>query len=543
MKIENIINKNPHLMKYLIDFKRDTGTIPVFYEKLSIFNISDEEFKTPNLIYPVADDIFIHIFLHKKKIKKYHAIEPELTQYEQKKFKKIMGLILDDSVNEPIPNNDEELYKLIDKLLRKNTTFSTEKNIFKIKKVVSVTKNEFKKSKYTLKRNITGNGKLEPLMMDEYIEDIHCVGSRNISIIHKIFGMLETNIRFSSDVSLLQYLASAGDKSGSGMSEGNPIVDVTMKDGSRMNVVFSNVISRRGPSFTVRKFTKLPFSISELIKLGTINSEIAAYIWLCIQNGMSMFICGETASGKTSLLNSFLSFIDSEAKVFTAEETPEIRAPQKVWQQLLTRTGIDTSEVSMYKLLRTALRSRPDYIIVGEIRGKEATTAFHGIQTGHIVLSTIHASSVKTMIQRLTGKPISVPLTFIDNLNISLFMQASYKNGKLIRRCTNIEEIEGYVKEYNGIATRNIFQLNTIKDKHIFRGMNNSYMLETKVASKMGYKNKRDIYTEMFKRAEILDEIVSRKIFNYFEVNDLIQSYMKKGLSGLPFSVKLYMMK
>jgi flagellar protein FlaI len=538
--IKDAMANNPHLKDYIYEFRRNTGRIPVFHDKLSA-DVDEMTLHYPDIIYPLGNTLFAHVYGSVEEGINYHVIEPKLNEEEEEKYKRILTLILEKTAYEETPKSEEDLRFLIDKLLKESVTMDGRKGKrqeWLTDGHIQVTDVQFDKIDYTIKRNIIGNGEIEAFMRDPYLEDVHCVGSNNnLFIVHKVFGMLETNIRFRDDFVLSDYLRSMSEQMGRPASESTPIIDGAMEGGSRVNIVFSDDVSYRGPSFTIRKFSEVPYSITELIKWGTFSPEIVAYIWLCIEHGMSVFICGETASGKTTSLNSLLSFINENAKVFSAENTPELRSPQRVWQQLITReSGGEDSRVYMFDLLKIALRSRPNYIIVGEIRGEEGNVAFQAIQTGHPVMSTFHASSVKKMIQRLIGAPINVPLNFIDNLNVAVFQQAVYKRGELVRRCISIDEIEGYVDEVNGIVTRTVFQWDPAQDKHIFRGMHNSFILENKIAKKIGYEDRRDIYTDMFLRAKILDEMVARDILNYNEVNRVIQSYYRRGLAGLPFS-------
>jgi flagellar protein FlaI len=159
------------------------------------------------------------------------------------------------------------------------------------------------------------------------------------------------------------------------------------------------------------------------------------------------------------------------------------------------------------------------------------------MQTGHPVLATFHASAVSKMIQRLTADPINVPVTFIDNLNIAMILSAVYRKGKFLRRALAIEEIEGYYEEIGGVATRAVFQWEPDSDTHKFRGLNNSYILEDKIATKLGYEDKRAIYQDLFLRAKILDEMKSRGIEDYYDVLEIIVNFYKHGIDGLPFSV------
>ena len=219
----------------------------------------------------------------------------------------------------------------------------------------------------------------------------------------------------------------------------------------------------------------------------------------------------------------------------SAEDTPEIRAPQEAWQQLVTRErGAADSRVSLFDLLRTALRSRPNYIIVGEIRGAEGSMAFQAMQTGHPVISTFHAASVRKMIQRFTGDPINIPVTFMDNLNIAMIQQAVYVNGRFLRRTTSINEIEGYYEELGGVSTKQVFQWDPTTDQHTFRGMNNSYVLEKRIAVTSGLEDPKLIYDELFKRARIIEYLAKNNLNSYFQVFDLIKKFYQTGDVGLP---------
>ncbi|MHB8561331.1 MAG: ATPase, T2SS/T4P/T4SS family, partial [Thermoplasmataceae archaeon] len=191
--------------------------------------------------------------------------------------------------------------------------------------------------------------------------------------------------------------------------------------------------------------------------------------------------------------------------------------------------GAEDSRVTLYDLLRTALRSRPNYIIVGEIRGAEGSMAFQAMQTGHPVLATFHASSVKKMIQRFTGTPINIPVTFMDNLNIALIQQAVYVNGRFLRRTTSINEIEGYFEELGGVSTKQVFQWDPSTDQHVFRGLNNSYILEKRIAATAGMRDPKAIYDELFKRTRIIEGLIRKNVNSYYDVFNVTKTFYIKG--------------
>jgi flagellar protein FlaI len=349
--------------------------------------------------------------------------------------------------------------------------------------------------------------------------------------------MVKTNIhidklwanRFSQEFS---------EKIGSPVSEGQPIADGTLPDGSRVNIIHSKDISIKGPSMTVRKFTETPISITQLINWGTLDAGIAAYLWFCLQYGRSIFVCGETASGKTTTSNALFPFIPPDKKIYSVENTPEVKFPHPVWQQLLTRsTGPKEGHVDEGALLIAGLRSRPDYIVPGETRGIEGRVVFQAMQTGHPVITTFHAGSVTKVIQRFTGHPINVPKTFIDNLDVVLIQMAVERKGKKIRRVLSVDEIEGYNREVDGIISRRAYEWNPIDDTHMFKANRNSYILERKIAKIAGLQDPMKIYEEYDSRKHILERMVEEKIFDYYEVVQFIWTFYREGLKGLPISI------
>lgn len=498
----------------------------------------------PSIVYPVGDPIFIHLKGDKSTRNiRYLAVEPVLSDGEMRKYNEIKDIILEKAADEIVPENEEQLKRLLMKLLNDSVEVSggdiSPGFLDKLlgEKPIPLSQNEYDKISYFLDRDFIGQGPIEPMIRDPYLEDIHSIGVNGIFVVHKIFGMLPTNLTFYTQENLSNWLHNMGERIGRPVSDARPIIDGTLPDGTRINAIYSTDVSRKGSSFTMRKFMEVPASITQLIKWGSIDANMAAYLWLLLENQMSLFFSGETASGKTTMLNASLPFISSRAKMYSVENTAEVLPPQPAWQQLITREdGPKESQVDTFELLKVALRSRPNYIIVGEIRGVEGAVAFQAMQTGHAVLATFHASTVKKLIQRLTGEPINIPVTFVDNLNGVLILQAVYRKGKFLRRCTSVEEIEGYLEDAGGVITRSVFEWDFSNDKHRFRGMNNSLLLD-RIALKQGYEDKRMVYDELYMRSKILNRMVDEDIFDYYKVRDIIWGYQVKGLDGVPFEV------
>lgn len=528
--LEMALGRNPHLAEYINNYRNTTGRTPDFY---SVPDNSLRDMSSIDVIYPVGDPIFIHIHLNEEGAKVYTPVDPSLDFEGVMLLEEVLNMMLAYATDYPPPETEEVLEQNLNELFQLRVTVG---EVNKVKGTGATLLPELhQKMLYNIKKEVIGLGPLEPLIRDPNIEDISGIGAKDVYIVHKILGSMATDITFGDNDRLSLFAKRLSERVGRPVSDKNPIVDATLPDGSRLSVVYSSDVSARGPSFTIRKFQDIPISIVQLIRFNTMSAEEGAYLWLALEYGQSVFVCGETASGKTTVVNAMIPFIRPESKIFSAEDTPEIRAPHAAWQQLVTRErGAEDSRVTLFDLLKTALRSRPNYIVVGEIRGAEGSMAFQAMQTGHPVISTFHAASVKKMIQRFTGVPINIPVTFMDNLNIALIQQAVYVNGKFLRRTTSINEIEGYYEELGGVSTKQVFQWDPTTDTHIFRGMNNSYILEKRIGATAGLPDPKMIYDELFKRARILKYMLDHNINSYYDVFSLVKTFYSKGDIGVP---------
>lgn len=496
--------------------------------------------QTADIIYPVGDPLFIHISKRVGEITKYNVIEPKLDDSLKEVYDSIIDRLVDIAYTEPVPDKVIEIGPVLIRLLDKIViiTNTKGKGIKKnLEGKLELTQPEYDSVKYFLLRNRVGYGKLETLFYDTHLEDIHCTGVGNISAVHKIFGMISTNIRFKDDLELNKYIIEVTERVERPASDAKAIIDAIMPDGSRVNFIYGREISQNGSSFTIRKFSKVPVSITQLIDWGTMSAQLAAYMWIALEHGMNVFVCGETASGKTTTLNALATFIKPEDKVYTVENVPEVTLPHEIWQHLVTREAGTDTDVTYQDLLIAALRSRPNYIIVGEIRGEEGSIAFQAMQTGHPVMSTFHAGNVTTMIQRLNGDPINIPLTFMDNLNLVLIQQAVFHDNRFVRRVLSLTELERYYEPANKVITREVFTWDSVTDLLVFRGLFNSYILEQKIAKVLGYSNPRKIYDELNTREKILKKLVENKVFDYYKVWAIIKNFHFGGVKTLPFKI------
>ncbi|MXR20596.1 type II/IV secretion system ATPase subunit [Halobacterium bonnevillei] len=404
---------------------------------------------------------------------------------------------------------------------------------------IPITEATYENIRYQLNRDIVGFGPLEPVMRDPYNEDIHVIGPSHCYVDHGTFGMLETTVDFGTQDEFDGWLRNMGERIGDPVSDSDPIVDSTLPDGSRVNIIYSDDVSLKGPSLTIRQGDEVPLSVGQITNWGTLSPELAAYLWLCLENEQTVFVVGETASGKTTTLNAIMSFIPRDSKIYTAEDTAEVLPPHDTWQQLLTREGQgeNSADVDMFDLVAAALRSRPDYIIVGEVRGAEGRMAFQAAQTGHPVMLTFHASDIVSMIQRFTGEPINVPETFMDNADVALFQNRVKQGDDVLRRVTSVQEIEGYSKEMGGVVTRQAFYWDPVEDEIVFQGRNNSYVLEEQIATLLGYADTREIYEELDFRADVMERIIQEDLVGYHEFNETIEAFQRDGVEGLPFTI------
>lgn len=554
--LEGVLARFDHVREWVEDFEARHGTRPMYYGPL---DRAASKMEPLNLIYHLRGPLFAHVYRPTQDEEGggstlWFGIEPYLTEEEEIIKQILVERLLKEAPNAPSFSTDAEFEAMLGTMMKKHTKISnvpTSINdvITPVRRVfglsdppLNVTEQQMERLQYTVIRDLVRSGPLETLLSDEMLEDIHAVGLRYISMDHKVFGMVTSNIRFRDREMLERYLRAMSERIGRPVSDSKPIIDGALLDGSRINIIYSDDVSMLGSSFTIRKFAEETISITQLVQWKTMSAEVAAYIWLGLENGMSLLVSGETASGKTTTLNAILPFIDHNVKIYSAEDTPEVKVRHRLWQRLVTRDSKnEDSRVEMFDLLKAALRSRPRYIIIGEIRGAEGATAFQAMQTGHPVIATFHASSIVKMIQRFTGDPINVPMRFFDNLNFAIFQEVvEAPGGGIARRITGIDEVIGYNKHEDGVLTRGMFDWDPVRDKHYFRGMFQSHLMENKMAAIMGFENKRDIYEEMARRAEALQRMVDRDITHYDDVFDLLDIYYQQDWEAFSKAIDIW---
>jgi len=529
-----------HLHRYLHDLDEKKQGTPLWVDKPTK-EMAREEL---NVIYPVSKDVFIHIYGGKHGERKtYHPVEPAsninigrmLSTLEE-----ILAYRLDKTYDyHDSKEQTETLKNLIKEVVIPDPSIADLES-FQIegkhwRRKIRVNPETSIALEYLMIRDKVGVGVIEPMIQDPYIEDISCDGIGPIFVEHKLFRSCKSSITFKVEDELDDYVKRLSDRIGKPVSYRTPIIDGTLPDGSRINLVYGKMVSRKGSNFTIRKFSDIPTSITQLCSWNTLDCTSAAYLWMLIESGTSVWISGETASGKTTTMKALCAFMPPASKIVSVEDTPEVVVPHDNWVREVTKDSEgEEGKVELFDLLKACLRQRPDYIIVGEIRGREGNVAFQAMQTGHPVMSTFHASSVEKLIQRLTGSPIEVPKTYIDNIGAVVIQSAvrvPYK-GTVERRVISVNEIVGYDPIEDRFNFIELITWDPITDTFRFKGEGSSYLLESKIAPMYGLSNRdvRKIYTHLDNRAKLLSLLVKAHIFDYYDLWAILKKTSELGV-------------
>lgn len=452
----------------------------------------------------------------------YEVIEPPLSDEEIKileELKAHMVEYLEIKEFESIEERKEYLFKTAEKV-RDDLNIALDAVVWD-------------RMKYYIYRDFIGYGLIQVPMIDSEVEDISCDGVNiPIYIYHRMYGSIKSNLMFQKEENLDNYVLWIVQKSGKHISISSPMVDASLPDGSRLQATLGKYVTKRGSSFTIRRFKPNPFTPIDLIRFKTMSREMMAYLWLAVENGMSIIVCGGTASGKTTTLNAILLFIPPNMKIVSIEDTRELNLPHENWIPSLTREGVGEphpvtgkkpGEIDMFDLLKAALRQRPQYIMVGEVRGAEAYTVFQAMATGKTCFTTFHAEDVKSMVHRFENAPINLPRALIGALDI-VILQAQVKVGNsMTRRVKTITEIVGIDPETNEIITNNAYIWNPADDTFNFSG--HSYVYE-KIATIKGWSQRR-MELEVKRRERILEYMEKLGVRYYRDVARIVSAYYK----------------
>jgi len=445
----------------------------------------------------------------------YAVIEPELTEEEKELLSEIKEYV------------QEKLDIDFSQVRKKDATAYMEGIFLKAMAYLSPKINDYSRAtlRYYVFRDFIGLERIEPFLNDKFIEDISCDGvGISLYIYHRnpLLGSMKSTIAFETSTELDSFVNRLAERCGRVISIARPLLDGTLPDGSRVQATLGSDIARRGSNFTIRMFTEDPITPVDEIRSGTCDVRMMAYYWLLIEHGSSVLISGGTATGKTSMLNALSLFIKPQMKIVSIEDTAELRLPHAHWIPEVARTPIsEEGKVDMFALLKESLRQRPDYIIVGEVRGKEAYVLFQQMAVGHPGLSTVHAENFSKLVDRLTSPPIELPPNLLENLDIIIFLRRIKRDRRYLRRISTSLEVIGYDRREATPKTKDIFRWDPATDGY---KTDEESMLLGKIASVSGM-GVGDVEEELKKRSTVLEWLVVHKIIDYRKIAAIINLY------------------
>jgi flagellar protein FlaI len=491
---------------------------------LKIVDLPDEKDRTKiDFRYPlIAPYAYAHIQwdnILKELI--YKVEEPDLSDAEKELLRLIM-LALEEMINISMAQVDN--INLIIKYLEKNV------QSILVELGAKVSRETYLKIMYYIFRNSVGLNRIEPILNDYYIEDIECNGLNfPVYVVHRKYENLKTSVIFVDMQELTDFVEKLAQKCGRYVSYAKPLLDGTLPDGSRVNATYTEDVTTRGPTFTIRKFTKEPWTPIHMINFGSATAKIFAYLWLGIQYKFNFMVIGETASGKTTFLNSMLSFIPPDARVVSIEDTRELNLAHDNWMPTVTRSGFgipnligkEYGEITLFDLLKESFRQAPDYVIVGEIRGNEAFVLFQGMASGHSSFGTFHAGSVETLVRRLETPPISLSPSLIESLDIVCVMTHLKETNKNYRRLKEVVELKSISNDTGSVEFNIPLEWDPVTDKYLQKSQ---FFLLEKIKKRTGLTIE-ELNKEINERAKLLQVLADRKIQDFKTVNEIIKEY------------------
>jgi flagellar protein FlaI len=470
--------------------------------------------------YPLNPPFSYVNILHNKEKSSYlyYVDELKLNHDETALFQTLYRTI-EESLESPTTSGSATFDEHLDVIIKENEKIFANNSSLSMEKV-----------KYYLKRDINGFGIIDSLMHDMSIEDVSCSGAdQPLYVWHRNYDSIPTNIQFTSDEKLNAFVSKIVFRAGKHVSSAFPITDLALQGNHRISVLYQKEVTPKGSSFTIRKFKEDPYTVIDLIKFGTISLSIAAYLWLLVETKMSFIIIGSTGSGKTTLLNAITGLVHPDYKIFSVEDVAEINIHHENWFTLISRSGFGLGgegEIGMYDLIKAGVRHRPDYIVVGEIRGSEAYVMFQAMATGHGGLCTMHADSLESAVKRLQQKPMDIPPAYISLMNCALVVKRVKENssGQSSRRVITVSEIA------DAESSHSSFSWNPRSD--VFNeNLDESFLLK-KISEATG-EDLPEILEEHKTRIRILKWMMEHEIRDYKKVSDVVGKYYRDPKSIL----------
>jgi len=464
---------------------------------------------------------------------KFYQVEKK-KKNEKKSFKELFQFSFRKS-SENKKTEDKESFLSSLSLQKLTKKFNSEERKQEKERLERIGKQSKEKIFYHLFRDFLGYGRIDIVMKDEGIEDISCDGPDvPVFLYHKKYDEITTNVLFEDDQELDSFVVRLSQICGKQISIFSPIVDGKLPDGSRLQATLAKTVTR-GSTYTIRRFRENPLTPIDLINFHSLSFNMAAYFWMAIENGASILFCGGTASGKTTALNALSLFIPSSHKIITIEDTREISLPHNNWIAGTTRKGFSGADetktgkdIDMFDLIRAALRQRPKVIMVGEVRGKEAYSLFQAMATGHTSYSTVHASTIHTLIQRLENPPISLPRALLTSLDIIVFQNAIDIGKKTVRRMTSVTEVIKLDPDTNQLIFMEPFRWLS-KTEDTFEEHGGSKIIST--IRQQNNWSEEDLEEELNRRITILQWMVKTNKRDYREVGHIVAEYENHPLA------------
>ncbi len=503
--------KKPDYQSFYLDLRPRFVNLPEMEEKTKI-----------NIRYPLIPPYaFAHIFWDEENKELVYFIEEPVMSPAENELLELLKAGLEEMINISYVRATNP--SLLIKYLQQNV------ESILVELGTKVSKETYDKIIYYVIRDSIGLNEIEPMMRDYYIEDIECNGDGYpLYIVHRKYANMRTNVVFKKREELVNFVEKLSQKAGRYVSYAKPLLDGALPDGSRVNATYTEDITTRGPTFTIRKFTKEPWTPVQILSFKTASAEVLAYLWLAVENKANLMFIGETASGKTTFMNAIAQFIPPEARVCSIEDT---RVLHVNWLPAVTREGFGIptvlgtqyGEITLFDLLKETFRQAPDYVILGETRGEETYVLFQGMASGHPSLATFHAGSVETMARRFETPPINLSPSLISSLDIVVVVTHVKTPDKSFRRMKDFVEIKDVSEEVGKLEANHLFTWDSVKDDFIF---NDKSVMLKKISDRTGISID-ELQNEIKRRAAVLTKMMEKGMVDFKQTSKIIHSYYK----------------
>ncbi len=502
----DIIRRRPFIMPQVSAGDGKEKARPKFYLKKIEYRVPRRvgSFLRYPLIYPFAYADIRFNPVREKYI--YHVVEPPLSKADRDNLERIKdGLLQVIDISLTTSKNREKLLEYLEERFR----FVTKRLDMKL------TAAQYYNYMYYIYRDFVGLNRIEPLMNDRLIEDIGCDGvGIPVYVVHRKFGSIETNIIYESEDELVDFVIKLAERCNRYISYAHPLLDGSLPDGSRVQATLTSEVTTHGPTFSIRKFKEVPMTFTDLIAFNSLSAEMLAYLWLAVENGMNMLLVGGVSTGKTTLLNAISLFIPQDAKIVSIEDTRELNLPHENWIPSVARSSFSASgigEVTMFDLLKASFRQNPDYIIVGEIRGKEASVLFQAMSSGHPSIATMHGTNIEGVVKRLETPPIELPVGLIESLDMVVVLVHAREKGKSARRVKEIDELVSIDPTTGNVDYVKSFVWDPAKDVFNFTGKS---MVLKKIMERKGF-SREYIDRELEDRRRVIEWMAEMNIVDW----------------------------